>query len=988
MLACVSPADSNFQETLNTLKYANRARNIKNKVVINQQVGANSVEVQQLRTQISRLKLELNTLKEQFGVPSTVPGASSSKSPSFENLSRFQDSYPTKNKLDELEKERERMDFLIQQLQKRIKELEGQLLLIQAERDTILMEKHQLAPPATILGDSEMGEAGEPPVLHNVVTTNPIITDYLTKLTDLKHQLNEREIELAFLKKQTELMSSVSRYWGDGHGNATSNNPSKPPQFRFVLPGDDSKSEKSVNLTIERAREQVRQDMEMLMKTSVSQGLLPSASLVSTDWTLDGARPESSGLDVDTGRLNSAIPLSALSDNPSFAIAQNDGEIDISSPSNPPSELLYQTLHKIQADISIKEELIQSLEQTQKDYLVMKRNYEDKLQLLQSNISSVKGERDLALSKISENGREKEKDIRSRYETKVKNLLNQISLLRRTHLDATKAMNTSKNSEVMLRQMKVSIEALKSEKQRLLRKMRDDAERARDQAVTSEREIQKLRRKERLATEMAKKYERNFELQKVLLKRRAEEIVASNQKLKNVTALLKRSAVPKTISKSHYGNSSASRRGSPVSGSQGNLSSMQNIPLDEERFEIALSYRKQQLYQDVEEIVVGQQHSQKMEELVVKRKRLVEEKIELLKERDRVVLAEAERLNSSPDHAAPQYMDDRLELIDAEMQYVEAQIKAVQSEVTKDKTDGGYESVYQLIRKLCHEESVALLQHLVDDFIQAQITARNQAMEVKNLERQTEQLRKNLLLMRQTAMRNAVDYEKRIKTMSNNHDIVEPNRPGTTTKTSGLDRLVQIGVFTSPAGSPISPEPRFDGSVSTSNIALKRIEEDNSMRSPPLESPYRNKELSHSMNLRDRSHSTASTSTGPQAAALARRRATGPSSTVTSDVFERLAKTYTVASQAKVRDPQVLHRDDSSGAPPTGSTTNTSTFAGGIISDEVILNAESTSRMNITQTDFDPNAGSSAVVASQVLQTQSDVVMSEQPANAHEISHV
>ncbi|PKK66962.1 kinesin-domain-containing protein, partial [Rhizophagus irregularis] len=29
MLACVSPADSNFMETLNTLKYANRARNIK-----------------------------------------------------------------------------------------------------------------------------------------------------------------------------------------------------------------------------------------------------------------------------------------------------------------------------------------------------------------------------------------------------------------------------------------------------------------------------------------------------------------------------------------------------------------------------------------------------------------------------------------------------------------------------------------------------------------------------------------------------------------------------------------------------------------------------------------------------------------------------------------------------------------------------------------------------------------------------------------------
>ena len=32
MVACVSPADRDFMETLNTLKYANRAKNIKNKV--------------------------------------------------------------------------------------------------------------------------------------------------------------------------------------------------------------------------------------------------------------------------------------------------------------------------------------------------------------------------------------------------------------------------------------------------------------------------------------------------------------------------------------------------------------------------------------------------------------------------------------------------------------------------------------------------------------------------------------------------------------------------------------------------------------------------------------------------------------------------------------------------------------------------------------------------------------------------------------------
>lgn len=35
MIACVSPADEVLEETLNTLKYANRAKNIRNKPVVN-----------------------------------------------------------------------------------------------------------------------------------------------------------------------------------------------------------------------------------------------------------------------------------------------------------------------------------------------------------------------------------------------------------------------------------------------------------------------------------------------------------------------------------------------------------------------------------------------------------------------------------------------------------------------------------------------------------------------------------------------------------------------------------------------------------------------------------------------------------------------------------------------------------------------------------------------------------------------------------------
>nr|XP_018632555.1 kinesin-like protein KIN-4A isoform X1 [Nicotiana tomentosiformis] len=57
MIACISPADINAEETLNTLKYANRARNIQNKPVINRDPV--SSEMLKMRQQLEYLQAEL-----------------------------------------------------------------------------------------------------------------------------------------------------------------------------------------------------------------------------------------------------------------------------------------------------------------------------------------------------------------------------------------------------------------------------------------------------------------------------------------------------------------------------------------------------------------------------------------------------------------------------------------------------------------------------------------------------------------------------------------------------------------------------------------------------------------------------------------------------------------------------------------------------------------------------------------------------------------
>ncbi|CAG8448231.1 2961_t:CDS:2 [Acaulospora colombiana] len=74
MIACVSPAESNLNETVNTLKYANRARNIKNTVTVNsEEIGWNDLE--HLQMLVLKLRSEIRALRNN-GINETGNGAS------------------------------------------------------------------------------------------------------------------------------------------------------------------------------------------------------------------------------------------------------------------------------------------------------------------------------------------------------------------------------------------------------------------------------------------------------------------------------------------------------------------------------------------------------------------------------------------------------------------------------------------------------------------------------------------------------------------------------------------------------------------------------------------------------------------------------------------------------------------------------------------------------------------------------------------------
>lgn len=64
MIACISPSDVYIEETMNTLNYATRTMNIKNKPVL--QMDAKEQIIFNLRREIQLLKMENEYLKEKL----------------------------------------------------------------------------------------------------------------------------------------------------------------------------------------------------------------------------------------------------------------------------------------------------------------------------------------------------------------------------------------------------------------------------------------------------------------------------------------------------------------------------------------------------------------------------------------------------------------------------------------------------------------------------------------------------------------------------------------------------------------------------------------------------------------------------------------------------------------------------------------------------------------------------------------------------------
>ncbi|XP_053663221.1 kinesin-like protein KIF21A [Anopheles marshallii] len=192
MIACVSPSDRDFMETLNTLKYANRARNIKNKVQINQDQSSRTISL--LRREIANLQLEILEYKQ--GKRSIdADGNIAISDVSLENEMLSQDN--------------KRLQQRVKAMQETINALTEKNAALQAQQTISSLNKASAAgdgaDPSNATNDSSLtSTAGG-----NESAMQDLIVGYISEIEKLKAKLIESEQMFQQFKKAKNSQSKL-----------------------------------------------------------------------------------------------------------------------------------------------------------------------------------------------------------------------------------------------------------------------------------------------------------------------------------------------------------------------------------------------------------------------------------------------------------------------------------------------------------------------------------------------------------------------------------------------------------------------------------------------------------------------------------------------------------------------------------------------------------------------------------------------------------
>ncbi|KAI8443816.1 hypothetical protein BY996DRAFT_8480189 [Phakopsora pachyrhizi] len=212
MVACVSPTEYNVNETLNTLKYANRARNIKNRAQVNA-TEAGWEDVDYLQSLVLKLRKELANLKasgsvaelsSSFRALSSIDEEGASRGNGCPNYLALKDSFT------ELQAKYAKALSDLTQAQSNFKTVLGHQPVVKEYKKSITALESQLALTKTALAHSEQSMTELEEKLSHEQLINENQSNLLAKLKGWLSRLVERESHNESYIKDLELKLKVT----------------------------------------------------------------------------------------------------------------------------------------------------------------------------------------------------------------------------------------------------------------------------------------------------------------------------------------------------------------------------------------------------------------------------------------------------------------------------------------------------------------------------------------------------------------------------------------------------------------------------------------------------------------------------------------------------------------------------------------------------------------------------------------------------------
>ncbi|XP_075863597.1 kinesin-like protein KIF21A isoform X9 [Microcebus murinus] len=495
MIACVSPSDRDFMETLNTLKYANRARNIKNKVMVNQDRA--SQQINALRSEITRLQMELMEYKTGKRIIDEE-GVESINDMFHENAM--------------LQTENNNLRVRIKAMQETVDALRTRITQLVSDQ-----------------ANQVLARAGE----GNEEISN-MIHSYIKEIEDLRAKLLESEAVNENLRKNLTRATARSPYFS---GSST---------FSPTILSSDKETIEIIDLAkkdLEKLKRKEKKKKKRLQKLEESNREERSVTGKEDNTDTDQEKKEEKGISERENNELEVEENQEVSDHEDEEEEEEEEENDIEggessdeSDSESDEKANYQAdLANITCEIAIKQKLIDELENSQKRLQTLKKQYEEKLMMLQHKIRDTQLERDQVLQNlgsVESYSEEKAKKVKSEYEKKLQAMNKELQRLQTAQKEHARLLKNQSQYEKQLKKLQQDVMEMKKTKVRLMKQMKEEQEKARLTESRRNREIAQLKKDQRKRDHQLRLLEAQKRNQEVVLRRKTEEVTALRRQVR------------------------------------------------------------------------------------------------------------------------------------------------------------------------------------------------------------------------------------------------------------------------------------------------------------------------------------------------------------------------------------------------------------------------------------------------------------------------